>query len=223
MVCRFAATGNSFVAGITPQDLNAVWHLDGYDKLKPYGICINACIVGFPQYILWAEANSTNSDPAVIASYFLETVEKQNGCRLLVRGDRGTENVFVAGMEEIFRTGSVDRLNGPCSFLYGRSTANQRIESWWSIYRKQNAEFWIGLFHRLQYEGVFSGDDFDRDLSRFCFMNLFQVCTTLKRFHLKLHVPVLFIILSCTANLRCNMIKSLQDKNQTSSRIQHRL
>ena len=25
---------------------NFVWHLDGYDKLKPYGFAIHACIDG---------------------------------------------------------------------------------------------------------------------------------------------------------------------------------
>ena len=25
---------------------NFLWHIDGYDKLKPYGICIHGCIDG---------------------------------------------------------------------------------------------------------------------------------------------------------------------------------
>jgi hypothetical protein len=154
---------------------NAAWHLDGYDKLKPYGICINACIDGYSRFIVWAEANSTNSDPAVIASYYINAVEKQGGCPKLLRGDRGTENACVAKMQEIFRTGAADALNGPRSFRYGRSTANQRIESWWAMYRKQNAEFWITLFHQLQEQGHFSGDTLDKELCRFCFMELVQV------------------------------------------------
>jgi hypothetical protein len=48
-----------------------VWHIDSYDKLKPFGICINGCIDGFSRYIVWLEAYSTNSDPAIIASYFM--------------------------------------------------------------------------------------------------------------------------------------------------------
>lgn len=31
---------------------NFLWHLDSYDKLKPYGICINGCVDGFSRYIL---------------------------------------------------------------------------------------------------------------------------------------------------------------------------
>lgn len=32
-----------------------VWHLDGYDKLKPYGFPIHGCIDGFSRKILWLE------------------------------------------------------------------------------------------------------------------------------------------------------------------------
>ncbi len=48
---------------------NALWHMDSYDKLKPYGIAINGCIDGFSRFVLWMEAYNTNSDPKVIADY----------------------------------------------------------------------------------------------------------------------------------------------------------
>ena len=32
---------------------NAVWHADGYDKLKPYGFPIYGCINGFSRKVLW--------------------------------------------------------------------------------------------------------------------------------------------------------------------------
>ena len=35
---------------------NWVWHVDGHDKLKPYGIAINGCVDGFSRYVLWLEA-----------------------------------------------------------------------------------------------------------------------------------------------------------------------
>ena len=41
---------------------NALWHMDSYDKLKPYGIAINGCIDGYSRYILWMEAYTTNND-----------------------------------------------------------------------------------------------------------------------------------------------------------------
>ena len=34
---------------------NAAWHMDGYDKLKPFGIAINGCIDGYSRKIMWLE------------------------------------------------------------------------------------------------------------------------------------------------------------------------
>ena len=45
---------------------NCVWRivcLDSYDKLKPYGICINGCIDGFSRYILWLESRKLKVIP----------------------------------------------------------------------------------------------------------------------------------------------------------------
>ncbi|CAH1115627.1 unnamed protein product [Psylliodes chrysocephalus] len=42
---------------------NYLWHIDSYDKLKPYGICINGCIDGFSRHIIWLRAGPTASDP----------------------------------------------------------------------------------------------------------------------------------------------------------------
>ena len=35
------------------QSPNYVWHVDGYDKLKPYGFCIHGAIDGYSRRILW--------------------------------------------------------------------------------------------------------------------------------------------------------------------------
>ncbi|XP_051914768.1 uncharacterized protein LOC127596383 [Hippocampus zosterae] len=153
---------------------NALWHLDGYDKLKPYGIGINGCIDGFSRYVLWAEAYTTNSDPKVVASYFIKTVSHIGGCPERIRADRGTENVCVEQMQMFLRRNHSDNFAAEKSFLYGRSTANQRIEGWWSTLRKQSAQFWINLFQTLQDDGHFSGDFLDKSLIRFCFLNLVQ-------------------------------------------------
>lgn len=53
---------------------NYLWHIDSYDKLKPYGIAISGCIDGFSRHIMWLNAGKTASDPRVIAGYFISTV-----------------------------------------------------------------------------------------------------------------------------------------------------
>ncbi|OWF42828.1 hypothetical protein KP79_PYT24962 [Mizuhopecten yessoensis] len=69
---------------------NYIWHFDSYDKLRPYGICINGCLDGFSRKVIWLNAYHTISDPRVIGGYYLSALEKLGGCPLIVRSDKGT-------------------------------------------------------------------------------------------------------------------------------------
>ncbi|XP_078332096.1 uncharacterized protein LOC144625362 isoform X2 [Crassostrea virginica] len=72
---------------------NFVWHFDGYDKLKPYGISIHGCIDG---RVIWLEADVTNKRPEVIAEYYLDAIQNLNGIPQKIRADPGTENGIIA-------------------------------------------------------------------------------------------------------------------------------
>lgn len=158
------------------QGPNFVWHIDSYDKIKPYGICINGCIDGFSRKIMWLKAASTNSDPRVIGGYFVETLKHLGGCPRLVRTDMGTENVVVRDIQRYLRRNDDDERAAERSYITGTSTANQRIESWWGVMRKEGIEYWITMFGELKDEGLFTGDVLDRALSQFSFMSIIQVC-----------------------------------------------
>lgn len=157
------------------QGPNNVWHIDSYDKLKPYGIAINGCIDGFSRNIIWLEAYSTNNDPKVIASYYITAVKVRKGCPQIMRADRGTENGHVQQMQQFLRRNDQDEYSGEKSFLYGASTANQRIEWWWGILRKENVQYYINLFETIKEHGDFDGGQLDKGLIQFTFMNLIQV------------------------------------------------
>ncbi len=58
---------------------NYVWHMDGYDKLKPFGLCIHGCMDGYSRRIMWLEVSSSNNNPGVIATYYMDTL-KQTRC-----------------------------------------------------------------------------------------------------------------------------------------------
>ena len=107
---------------------NFVWHIDSYDKLKPYGIAINGCIDGFSRNIVWLEASTTNSDPKVVAYYYIQAVKRKAGCPRRIRSDMGTENTYIEQMQIFLRWNHQDEMTEPKSFLYGKSTHNQRIE-----------------------------------------------------------------------------------------------
>ena len=158
--------------GIGP---NFTWHLDCYDKLKPYGICISGCIDGFSRKIIWLKAYHTSSDPRVIAGYFTKAVLKSEGCPRRVRADRGTENGIVRDLQTFLRRNHQDGLADQKSFVYGRSIANQRIEAWWNILRRQTAQFWMNIFAELKDNDQFNGEYLDKNLIQFCFLAMIQV------------------------------------------------
>ncbi|KAJ8316056.1 hypothetical protein KUTeg_006070 [Tegillarca granosa] len=57
---------------------NHVWHIDGYDKLKPYGFSVHGCIDGYSRKIMWLHVGPTNNDPAVVAYLFVKCVKRIN-------------------------------------------------------------------------------------------------------------------------------------------------
>ena len=157
-----------------------IWHIDGYDKLKPYGICIHGAIDGFSRYIIWLEAYTTNNNPAVVASYFVKALADRLACPRRIRADFGTENVHIEAMQRVLRENHDDNLSTQ-SFIYGSSNHNQRIESWWGFLRKHNAQYWMDVFHTLKDSDYFIGDFLDKNLIQFCFLNIIQV----RRFNMK--------------------------------------
>ncbi|XP_034018176.1 uncharacterized protein LOC117503115 [Thalassophryne amazonica] len=120
------------------------------------------------------EAYTTNNDPKVVADYYIQNVTQSGGCPERIRADHGTENGHVANMQVFLRRNHDDSFAGDNSFVYGRSTGNQRIESLWGVLRKQSVQFWMNIFKTLQDDGQFSGDFLDKNLVQFCFLGLVQ-------------------------------------------------
>ncbi|KAK1154813.1 hypothetical protein AOXY_G27781 [Acipenser oxyrinchus oxyrinchus] len=150
-----------------------LWHVDSYDKLKPYGICNNGAIDGYSRHIVWLEAYTTNSDPSVIANYFMKAVRSRLGCPKRVCADMGTENGHIEIMQRFMRSEHEDEF-AQRSFLYGSSNHNQRIEYWWAFLRGQNSQFWMNLFGSLKDDDKFTGNFLDKNLIQFCFLQIIQ-------------------------------------------------
>lgn len=119
-------------------------------------------------------AAKTSSDPKVIASYYYDAITSLQGIPRCIRADKGTENGHVEQMQRFLHEECAQNSSCPL-FIYGRSTANQRIESWWSILRKQNAQFWINFFEAMKDNLLFDGSFTDKALIQFCFMKNVQV------------------------------------------------
>lgn len=132
---------------------NYVWHIDGYDKLKPFGFCIHGCIDGYSRSIMWLEVASSNNDPAFIAKYYLDCLMYVKCAPKILRADMGTENSSISFLQPLFRYTSTDSMAGIKSFMYGKSTSNQRIEAWWEKLRKLGIHWWINLFIDIRDSG----------------------------------------------------------------------
>lgn len=116
-----------------------------------------------------ATGRQYNSDPRIIAGYFIGSVENLKRCPTKSRSDMGTEN----GLEEVMQ--KLMRADGNRSFIQGKSVANQRIESWWGILRKESAQYWKNIFSYLKDNDHLSGNVLDNNFARFCFLKLIQV------------------------------------------------
>ena len=145
------------------QGPNCCWHMDGYDKLKPYGFLIHGCIDGFSRKILWLRLSRSNNSPSVVANWYLETVKELGGCPVKIRTDCGTENGIVAAAQCYF-------MNDHKAHIYGTSPHIQRIEGWWAYLRRSRTSWWINFFKDLMEQGIFTtGNPLQMEGLRFCF------------------------------------------------------
>jgi hypothetical protein len=86
---------------------------------------------------------------------------------MVVRADYGTENSVVRDLQMALRYKHGDCMSGRKSFLYGRSTSNQRIDN--------STTFWKNFFKDLRDTGyLHDGDPVHTECVRFCFLSLIQ-------------------------------------------------
>ena len=149
---------------------NFLWHVDGWDKLAPFGIFIHGAVDGFSRRILWLEVNSTNKKPSIIASHYLNAVLQLEGVPRRLRSDRGTENTIMGNLQRFFRWHDPDDFAGSASFLEGKSCGNQRIEAWWSKFREGGGGWWMNLFKDLRDTGFYRDDCLIKECLKFCFL-----------------------------------------------------
>ena len=143
---------------------NFAWHIDGYDKLKPWGFPIHGSIDGYSRKVLWLNLTRSNKSPDNIATMYLKTVKEQGGCPIELVTDLGTENGIAAAIQCYFR----DNID---AHRYVPSPRNQRIEGWWSFFSKHYSTWWINFFSDLEFRGIV---DLTMELSKECLWHCFS-------------------------------------------------
>ena len=81
---------------------NYVGHIDGHDKLKPYGLSIRGCRDGYSRQVIWLEVASTNKVPELIAKYYLDALKQILGKSKFVKADNGTEHLIIGPLHTYF-------------------------------------------------------------------------------------------------------------------------
>ena len=154
---------------------NYAWHVDGYDKLKPWGFPIHGCIDGYSRRIMWLRVARSNNLPEYPAMYYLETVKELGGCPVEVVTDLGTENSLLASIQSYFR-------QNPDAHRYVPSPRNQRIESWWSFYSKNRSSWWRNFFQDLEADGkIDMTSETNKECLWYCFSGVLQAdCDAVK-------------------------------------------
>ena len=84
----------------------------------------------------------------VPAALYLSVIKEQGLCPNLLKTDCGSENGDIATVHW-FLTGS------NLSHRYGASHANQRIENWWSHFKRSFSAWVIDYFKQLVHDGIF--------------------------------------------------------------------
>lgn len=97
------------------------------------------------------EVARTNNDPEVTAS-------------------NGTENGSIAAMQCYFRADDDAPFPGKHAHLCGTSTRNQRIENFWSYFKKSCSSWWIQFFKDV----IDTANELQKECLWFCFIGVIQ-------------------------------------------------
>lgn len=158
---------------------NFLWCLDGYEKLKRFGFQIYACIDAYSRCIIWFFIGRSATTAISTLKQFLRTIKHLRMRPFFTRSDHGVETpLWVAAQATLAQCGPAeityedadgvthryrqgDRIQS--CHMYGPSTRNVRIESWWRSLRGGASDRWISFFAELASTAYFiEGDVVDQ-------------------------------------------------------------
>lgn len=144
------------------------WHMDGHDKIKPFGFAIHGAIDGYSRKVIWLKVLRSNNCPNVIGKLYLKALREFGGCPRLLVSDLGTENGIAAASQAHFWD-DID------AHRYVPSPRNQRIEAWWSFYVKSRGSWWRNFFLELENDGTLDlSVELQKECLWYCFSEVIQ-------------------------------------------------
>ena len=123
---------------------------------------------GYSRRVLWLTVAASNNNPKIIANYYVNAVKEIGGTPLNLITDLGTENATMAGIHMVLT-------DSESTHKYVQSVRNQRIEAFWSIFKKNYAQWWMEYFAYLMHSGQYNPDvDIQKNCMQFCMMGVIQ-------------------------------------------------
>lgn len=136
-------------AGWTTPGPDFIWSLDAYDKLKAWGIEIYASIDAYSRFITWFYVGISSGTSRSVLAQYLDVLSQRKTMPNIIRSDRGGETILMAGAHYYLsktrvrvREGTIQDVRFNDCWIYGKSTHNEKIESWWLRLSKGRAKFW---------------------------------------------------------------------------------
>lgn len=110
---------------------NWCWSIDGHEKIKAYGIQIYACIDAYSRYVMWAYVGISAGTSLSVLHQYLFTVDELGYVPQFIRSDCGVETGQISYAHFMLSKANRPEITWNDCYMFGTSTANQRIESWW--------------------------------------------------------------------------------------------
>lgn len=155
------------------------YSLDGHDKLMGYQnhtfpLAIYGSLDTFSRKIIFLKVWMSNSDPLLIAKFYIEHLLESNTMPVYLRVDRGTETGTMATIHT-YLIDKFENMEDPSmSVIFGPSTSN-KIERWWKDlhermekYIKQQCQ---SLLQSHQYD---PDNEMDRKILAYIFIPVVQ-------------------------------------------------
>ncbi|PWY70881.1 hypothetical protein BO94DRAFT_560538 [Aspergillus sclerotioniger CBS 115572] len=135
-----------------------IWSVGGYMKLEPYGIQIYAAIDAYSRYIIWVYVGIDTRTSVSIVRQYLDAVHERKIICNKICSDHGSETSLLAKAHCYLRRAYEPGIEATECYIFGSSTANQRIEAWWAQLSKSLLFRYHNYFKVLIEVGDFSKD-----------------------------------------------------------------
>ncbi|EJU00512.1 hypothetical protein DACRYDRAFT_40140, partial [Dacryopinax primogenitus] len=135
------------------------WSADQHDKWQWFRLFLHVGLDNFSNYILWLKVWWTNSNPWLIASFYLEAASRFQGILLLTQSDPGSENHGMANAQTTLHQMLDPDLHGMLQHQWMCSHSNIKPEIFWLKLWHQWAEGWEAMFQEGLDEGWYHSND----------------------------------------------------------------